>query len=297
MAASRHDDVDTIPPVVGIGTLRLRRIGERFLPRRALAAMGREGGRGTRAEPTAASNVDVDVSRITHVFFDCDDCVYQNDWATANKITRNIASYVQSLGVTPEKSYELYKTHGTCLKGLLAEGLLDHTGVDEFLHAVHTIDYDDILPDPALRSMVTSLHPHLKRYVFTASTREHAQRCLEKLDIHDCFVDIIDTRICQLETKHSPQAFFAAMRHAGISDALAQYAGESLPLNVCKGECLLIDDSVKNIITAKSLGWQTVLVGKQCRDTGATLVTPPEANLHISRIHELKVELPQLFHG
>ena len=45
----------------------------------------------------------------------------QNEWKTAQKITTAISDYVTKLGVDKEKSYALYKSHGTCLKGMLAE--------------------------------------------------------------------------------------------------------------------------------------------------------------------------------
>ena len=58
-------------------------------------------------------------------------CVlYQNDWATAKKITNSIADYTNKLGVSKEQAYELYKTHGTCLKGLLVEGRIDQATAD-----------------------------------------------------------------------------------------------------------------------------------------------------------------------
>lgn len=77
------------------------------------------------------------------------DCLYQNQWATAAKITKSISSYTEKLGVSPERAYELYKTHGTCLKGLLLENLIDmDTGAEDFLHAAHDINYDDIGLDP-----------------------------------------------------------------------------------------------------------------------------------------------------
>ena len=42
-----------------------------------------------------------------------------------------IGAYTQgTLGISTEKAYALYQTHGTCLKGLLAEGLLDEDGAD-----------------------------------------------------------------------------------------------------------------------------------------------------------------------
>ena len=47
-----------------------------------------------------------------YVFFDCDDCCYQNEWATAQKITLAISDYTEQLGVSKDQAYQLYKTHG-----------------------------------------------------------------------------------------------------------------------------------------------------------------------------------------
>jgi len=211
------------------------------------------------------------------VFFDCDDCLYQNNWSTAQKITNSIAAYTKQLGVSKEKAYELYQTHGTCIKGLLVEGLIDEAGVEDFLVKVHQISYEDILPDPALGSMIARVQP--KRFVFTAAAREHAERCLDKLGIKDLFLGIIDTRVCKLETKHSEAAFQAAMAFAKTDDAAS---------------CLLIDDSVKNIQAAKRQGWQTVLVGMTSRDTGKP-ISCPEADYHIPCVHDLPKVMPGLF--
>eukprot|EP00327_Prymnesium_parvum_P006197 CAMPEP_0182814756 /NCGR_PEP_ID=MMETSP0006_2-20121128/10025_1 /TAXON_ID=97485 /ORGANISM="Prymnesium parvum, Strain Texoma1" /LENGTH=225 /DNA_ID=CAMNT_0024940905 /DNA_START=214 /DNA_END=891 /DNA_ORIENTATION=+ len=215
------------------------------------------------------------------VFLDCDDTLYQNQWATAEKITKSIAACTAKLGVSPEKAYELYKTHGTCLKGLLKEGLLEkEKGVDEFLHQAHQIDYSDIAPDPELAAILKRItKPRI--WVFTASTREHALRCMERLGLADLPIQgIIDTRTCDLETKHSPHSFEAAMRAAGVDDA----AG-----------CLLCDDSVKNIEAAKRMGWRTVLVGNVDRESREQVVTPAAADVHIASLHSLPAEMPELF--
>ena len=79
------------------------------------------------------------------IFFDCDDTLYRNDWKTGERLTRKIAQYTESeLGVDGAKAYELYKTHGTCLKGLLAEGLLPRDRIEEYLAAVHDVSLDEI---------------------------------------------------------------------------------------------------------------------------------------------------------
>ena len=67
------------------------------------------------------------------IFIDCDDCLYQNDWETAAKITTSIAAYTANLGVSEEKAYALYKAHGTCLKGMLAEGFIASDAAEDFL--------------------------------------------------------------------------------------------------------------------------------------------------------------------
>lgn len=141
-----------------------------------------------------------------HLFLDCDDCLYQNDWRTANKISDSIAAYTASLGVSKERAYALYKTHGTCLRGLLAEGLIPAEGSEAYLHAVHQINYSDVAPDPQLASMLGRLA--VPTWVFTASTREHAERCIARVGLDALpFCGIIDCRSCNLETKHSRSSF------------------------------------------------------------------------------------------
>ncbi|KAH8048441.1 nucleotidase [Aureococcus anophagefferens] len=190
-----------------------------------------------------------------YLFFDCDDCLYQNGWKTADKITAKIAAYCSDeLGVDKRRAYELYKAHGTCLKGLLR--------------------------DDALRDIVEHCGEQRHRYVFTASVAEHAERCLKKIGIPlDAFYNVVDTRTCRLETKHSWQAFDCAMVAAGTAD---------------HAECVLFDDSVKNIRMAKELGWTTVLVGLTARDTGDRIACA-EADYHVASLHDIPAVLPGLF--
>ena len=101
----------------------------------------------------------------------------------ADKITKSISAYTAKLDVSPEKAYELYKTHGTCLKGMLAEGIIDKdAGVEDFLHKVHLIDYSDIEPDPELAAVLGRITKPAM-WVFTASTVEHATRCMEAVGL------------------------------------------------------------------------------------------------------------------
>jgi len=214
------------------------------------------------------------------LFLDCDDCLYQNNWATAEKLTESIAAYTGRLGVDKSEAYALYQEHGTALRGLLAEGILDANGAERYLQKVHEIDYSDIHADPELDLVLSRLRPDWPAWIFTASTSEHVQRCLQRLGLKSLRVaGIIDTRDCRLETKHSPQSFEIAMAASGCEEPDC---------------CLLCDDSPKNVRAAKSAGWKTVLVGLESRDTGEPVVCK-EADFHISSLHLLPDVLPDLF--
>jgi pyrimidine 5'-nucleotidase len=220
----------------------------------------------------------VDRPPVSVIFFDCDDTLYQNSWRTMRKITDSIEKYTERLGVDSAKGYELYKTYGTCLKGLLAEGFLKEADTEEYLKAVHAIDLSDIKPDPALRDCLARLSK--PSWIFTASAREHAERCLERIGLAGLdWRGIIDTRTCGLETKHSEVSFRTAMRTAGVTDPAA---------------CLFCDDSAKNITAAAAVGWRTVLVGKVDPVSGAE-VKCEAAEFHIESLHELPKVLPDIF--
>ena len=53
------------------------------------------------------------------IFFDCDDCLYKNDWKVANLLTAKIESFCsERLQMREGYAYELYKKWGTCLRGM-----------------------------------------------------------------------------------------------------------------------------------------------------------------------------------
>jgi len=242
----------------------------------------------TQARPETAESVVVRRSTrwfspgllagVEHIFFDCDDTLYQNDWATAELLKASIDRYAtEELGLPENVAFELYKEHGTALRGLLKENHLSEDLVEHFLEDVHNVPLDDIGPRPKLRRIIESLrHRHL--WVFTASIREHAERCLERLGISDLFEGIIDCRDVGLITKHSPAAFLVAMEKAHVTEPR---------------KCLFFDDSVKNIRTAKEIGWITCSVGRE-RGTGKPL-NCEHADFALDFVEELPWRIPGIF--
>jgi putative hydrolase of the HAD superfamily/pyrimidine and pyridine-specific 5'-nucleotidase len=218
------------------------------------------------------------------IFFDCDDCLYFDHWKTANQLTAKIEEWcVTKVGLPNGKAYQLYKQHGTALRGLLAEGHIDNNpkAIDEFLQEVHDLPIHELIkPDKKLREILLRLDPTIPKFIFTASVSDHAIRCLQALGIADIFEDtVIDVKKCNLETKHSLHSFQAAMKIAQVDDP---------------EECVFLDDSVTNIRAAREIGWRSILVGKVGRDCGKP-VSSENAELEIDRIHDIEHVLPELF--
>lgn len=215
-------------------------------------------------------------------FFDLDDCLYKNNWATEKKITEKIDKYLVSvLKLEPGSSNRLYRTYGTTIAGLIEEKHISVVEVQAFLDYAHDISLEDIKPDPQLPEMLKRIK--CKRWVFSNSTRDHVERCLKILGISDLFEGVIAASSvdmfsrCGYVTKPNPKCFQAAMDIAGVSDPKA---------------CIFMDDSVRNIKTAKELGWHGVLVGLTGRN-GENLECP-EADAAIARVTDLLEAVPEL---
>ena len=60
------------------------------------------------------------------------------------------------------------------------------------------------------------------------------------------------------------------------------------------GYCWFLDDSVKNLKTAKEIGWRTVLVGLHARGSGE-LIECADADFVVDTLSELSEKVPALF--
>ena len=105
------------------------------------------------------------VSFLMYLFLDCDDTLYRDGWKLAEAITERIDSYTtKQLGLENGKAYELYKKHGTCLRGLQMEGI--PCDVEDFLDSVHTTlpIKEHIQPNEELKQMLTRIDTNTHRH-------------------------------------------------------------------------------------------------------------------------------------
>jgi putative hydrolase of the HAD superfamily len=171
----------------------------------------------------------------------------------------------------PETRDYYWKTYGTTLEGLKIH---HQTDPEHYLTYVHDIPLDNYLQeDPILRDLLSTLPQSL--WVFTNADGQHAERVLEKLNIADLFEGIVDLIKLNYDVKPNPSAYQGALRLAG---------------EVNPTKCVLFDDLLPNLITAKNIGFTTTLVGKN----GGSL---DSVDYYLESIHEIRNVMPTLWNG
>ncbi len=180
---------------------------------------------------------------------DLDETLYPRQTGLMQEIGVRINRYlIENLHLPLEQANELrrryYSQHGTALRGLVVER--PDVDPEDYLHYVHDIRLADyIRRDPALAVMLRSIP--LTKVIFTNATVEHAQNVLNILGIADQFADIIDVRRVEYVSKPNVEAYARLLK-------ILQAHGD---------ECILIEDSARNLLPGKALGMTTILVDSE----------------------------------
>jgi pyrimidine 5'-nucleotidase len=207
------------------------------------------------------------------LYFDLDDTLYPPTSGLWDAIRHRMNEYMQGLIDLPiddivklRQSY--LEKYGTTLRGLQAHY---HVDADEYLSFVHDLPLEKyIQPDSDLRKILLSLPQ--RRWIFTNSDANHANRVLNILGISDCFEGIIDIRAIDFDCKPDKIAYQKALTLTSIVDPT---------------HCVIFDDALRNLSPARELGFFTVLVGKNGQEVSVDRT--------ISSLHDLKNCLPELW--
>ncbi|KAJ8899947.1 hypothetical protein K2173_019652 [Erythroxylum novogranatense] len=263
------------------------------------------------------------------LLFDLDDTLYPLNSGIAAACGKNIKDYmVDKLGIDKSKLTELgsllYKNYGTTMAGLRAIGYdFDYDEYHSFVHG--RLPYDNLKPDPVLRSLLLSLP--IRKVIFTNADKIHALKALNKLGLEDCFEGIICFETLNPTHKNAASddedeieflgsaasngsAPTAASNAPEIFDIVGHFAQPNPNLvlpktpiickpsevaieralkiaNVNPQRTLFFEDSVRNIQAGKRLGLHTVLVGTSQRVKGADYA--------LESIHNLREAIPDLW--
>jgi putative hydrolase of the HAD superfamily len=209
---------------------------------------------------------------LTHLIFDLDNTLYPPSLGVVERVDALINRFmVERLAMPLETAARVrarYRNeHGTTLNGLML-----HHGIepDEFLAHVHAIDVEELVrPDAALLAMLESLPQ--QKIVFTNGSAGHAERVLACLGVRGCFAEVFSLERVAYVPKPSPQAFATVL--AAIAAAPPR--------------CLVVDDRVDNLVTARAIGTRTMLVG-------AAALPPDAVDFVVASVLELPDALAAL---
>ncbi len=187
---------------------------------------------------------------IRYLLFDLDETLYPRNAGVMEAIGRLIREYiVQQYGTTPDEADALARRYhleyGTSMRGLLLNHDLE---VERFLAYVHDFPLDLLQPNLELDALLARLPG--EKVIFTNADRPHAERVLERLGIRSHFSRIIDVVASGYVPKPNLQAYTNCLR---LLDAHPE-------------QCVLIEDTGRNLAPAKQLGMTTVLVDGNLAD-------------------------------
>lgn len=210
--------------------------------------------------------------RFETLFFDLDDTLYSPTSGIWEAIGDRMVQYMItkldiSESTAPAERERLFHTHGTTMRGLVAEYHIDEV---DFLEYVHDIPIDQYLSEDIAIRKVLETYPQ-RKVIFTNADTGHANRVLKTLKLQDLFDQIIDIRSIKPWCKPQIEAFIKALELANISNP---------------GQCVMIDDALRNLVTAHDLGLYTIQVGTQA-------ITHP-VNAAIMSLDELPTVLSQI---
>ena len=186
--------------------------------------------------------------------FDLDDTLHRASPKVFAVIDRAMTRYIEEqLAVDPDTADRLRRDYWQRY-GATLHGLVRHHDVDaaHFLHATH--------PLAAIRPLLqlfAGVRPLLRRLrgrkvLFTNGPHHYAQALLRQLRIQHHFDAIIAIEQLRLQPKPQRKAFHQLLRRQRLS----------------AGQCVLIDDSHANIVTATRLGMHGLwLAGRHRRNS------------------------------
>jgi putative hydrolase of the HAD superfamily len=211
------------------------------------------------------------------ILFDLDETLYPSSNGLMSLIRDRIVEYMivrlgWSRDYAEERRQRYVSEYGVTLDGLHKLHGVDVADYMEYVHAVPHSEY--IEPNPALDRMLGRLRP--PKAIFTNASQSHARRVLSALGVSpshfECIFDFEAAGFCP---KPDPEAYRRILTRLGARG----------------DQCVLVEDNLRNLQTAKSVfGMTTVLVQKAshadtCHD---------DASIHADRVIDDILQLEQV---
>ena len=189
--------------------------------------------------------------------FDLDNTLYPASNGLMGEVSVRMTQFVaQVLGVATDEALieqkQLFRKHGTTLRGLMEKYAVDPWS---FMDFVHQVNYDQVDPSPRLADALRALPG--RKIVFTNASTSHAERVLGRLGIDNQFAGVFDVAAATWLPKPNPTAYQTLIERHQITPARA----------------VMVEDMAPNLEPAATLGMTTVWIHH--RDAQAPAWTMP----------------------
>ena len=181
--------------------------------------------------------------------FDLDDTLHNASAHIFPVMNRAMTQYIMDELSLDENAAHALRQHYWRIYGATLKGLMRHHGVDAYHFLEKTHDSMD-LPNMVvqvmrLKSLIKSLPG--RKCVFTNAPRAYAIRVLQIMGIDDCFELVFSVESTKFHAKPSVRGF--------------QMLLKTLKANA--KNCIMLEDNLPALMTAKRLGMRTIWVTKK----------------------------------
>jgi len=198
--------------------------------------------------------------------FDLDDTLHDASSHIFPVMNRAMTQYIMDTLEMDEPTAFKLRQHYWRIYGATLKGLMRHHGADpyHFLHETHALmDLDTMVQQTqGLRHMIQRLSG--RKVVFTNAPMSYALRVLKILGIDDMFETVFSVESTRFHPKPSVRGFRQLLK----------------TIRAKASDCVMLEDNLPALMTAKRMGMRTVYVSKQLRK-------PPFVDARINNILEL----------
>ncbi len=178
--------------------------------------------------------------------FDLDNTLHDAGAHIFPHINRSMTAYLQAHLRVSEQEANALRQHYWHRYGATLQGMMRHHGTDpaHFLHHTHQFPEIEkmVLYAPRLRHVLRALPG--KKIVFSNAPERYAHEVLGLLRVADLFDDVIAMEQTHYRPKPDPYGYRQAMRRHRVKAV----------------QCVMVEDSLANLMAAKRLGMRTVWV-------------------------------------
>ena len=181
--------------------------------------------------------------------FDLDDTLHNASAHIFPVMNRTMTQYIMDELAMDEPAAHSLRQHYWRVYGATLKGLMRHHGVEphHFLSETHKLIKlpGMVIVTKRLRQMLQNLKG--RKVIFTNAPRDYALRVLDLLGIGDCFELVFSVESTKFHAKPSVRGFQILLK----------------TLKTNPKDCVMLEDNLPALMTAKRLGMRTIWVAKK----------------------------------